>query len=119
MVAERCNMTSSYKNPPEWKNEIFIWQLMTDNDKKQALAETLSLTGKARKAALNCNKDELHQENRMDTLISALDELFLQKTINTAYEAFKNFDGSWRPENMAISDYIIEFDQKYQKKYEI
>lgn len=117
-------MPSNYKNPPtfngesyeEWKNELFIWQLMTDIDKKkQALAVTLSLNGNARKTALNCNKDELHQENGMDILISALDGLFLRETIDTAYEAYKNFDGFRKPEHMAISDYIIEFDQRYQK----
>ena len=48
---------SSYKVPPKlgedtpyetWKNEVNMWQLITDLDKnKQALAIGLSLSGKA------------------------------------------------------------------------
>ena len=38
-----------------WKNELEIWRRMTDVDeKKQALAVTLSLQGQARAKAVNC-----------------------------------------------------------------
>ena len=57
-MAEKTN----YKNPPilsdkkgydVWKNEISMWQLVTDVDqKKQALAVTVCLNGRDREAAL-------------------------------------------------------------------
>ena len=57
-MAERTN----YKNPPilsdekgyhVWRNEIPMWQLVTDLDqKKEAFAVTLCLSGRAREAAL-------------------------------------------------------------------
>ena len=117
-------MAAGYKNPPKfeedcyerWKNELEIWQLVTDLEKKkQALAVTLSLTGKAREAALNIKAEDLNSDEGMNTLIETLDKLFLQETIDSAYDAYKNFDGFRKPGNMNIHDYIVEFDQRYQK----
>jgi len=46
-----------------WKNELEIWQLVTDPEKKkQALAVTLSLTRKAREAALNIKAEDLNSD---------------------------------------------------------
>ena len=117
-------MAAGYKNPlkfeedcyERWKNELEIWQLVTDLEKKkQALAVTLSLTRKAREAALNIKAEDLNCDEGMKTLIQILDKLFLQETIDSAYDAYKNFDGFRNPGDMHINDYIVEFDQRYQK----
>ena len=116
-------MVAGYKNPPKledcyerWRNELEIWQLVTDLEKKkQALAVTLSLTGKAREAALNIKAEDLNSDEGMKTLIQTLNKLFLQETIDSAYDAYKNFDGFRKPGDMHINDYIVEFDQRYQK----
>ena len=117
-------MAAGYKNSPKfeedcyerWKNELEIWQLVTDLEKKkQALAVTLSLTGKAREAALNIKAEDLNSDEGMKALIQTLDKLFLQETIDSAYDAYKNFDGFRKPGDMHINDYIVEFDQRYQK----
>ena len=64
-------MAAGYKNPPKfeedcyqrWKNELEIWQLVTDLEKKkQALAVMLSLTGRAREAARNIKANELNND---------------------------------------------------------
>ena len=61
---------------------------MTDWDnKKHPLVVTLSLSGKTREDALNCKVEDLNQENRMDTLIATLDDLFMKESINNTYEA--------------------------------
>jgi len=51
----------------------------------------------------------------MKTLIQTLDKLFLQENIDSAYDAYKNFDGFRKPSDMNINDYIVEFYQRYQK----
>ena len=124
-------MASNYRNPPRfdestgydtWKNEIKIWELVTDLDKKkQALAITLTLTGKAKVAALSIKAEDLNKEDGMKTLFKVLDEVFLKERKDSAYEAYKNFDIFRKSTNMTMSEYIIEFDQRYQcsKKYDM
>ena len=123
-------MASGYKNPPKfdedgyesWKNELDMWQLVTDLEKrKQALAVTLSLTGKAKEAALGINAGDLNKEEGMKTLIDTLDKVFLKEQVDCAYESYTNFDKYKKEVSMSMSDYIIEFDQRYQKtrKYDM
>ena len=127
MVAERVLIkmaSAGYKNPPrfseedyeQWKNEIQVWKLVTDLEKKkQALAVTLTLTGKAKEAALGNTADRLNQDDGMDILIDTLDKLFLRENKDLAYESYMNFDYFKRKDDMNMSKYIIEFDQRYEK----
>ena len=123
-------MSSGYKNPPkfeedryeQWKSELEIWQLVTDlESKKRALAVTLSLTGKAREAALNIKSDELNSEDGMKKLLKTLDKLYLKETIDSTYEEYKSFDTFRKQEDMSMSEYIMEFDRRYErnKRYEM
>ena len=126
MVAERVLIkmaSAGYKNPPrfseedyeQWKNEIQVWKLVTDLEKKkQALAVTLTLTGKAKEAALGNTADRLNQDDGMDILIDTLDKLFLRENKDLAYESYMNFDYFKRKDDMNMSKYIIEFDQRYE-----
>lgn len=89
---------------------------MTDLPKnKQALAVSLSLNGNAKRAAMGIEVEELNTDEGMSNLINVLDNLFLKDSLDSMYEAYKNFDKFQRPENMSISEYIIEFDQRYLK----
>ena len=75
-MAERTN----YKSPPilsdekgydVWRNEISMWQLVTDLDqKKQALAVTLCFSGRAREAALEIKAEELNTNNGTKILLT-------------------------------------------------
>ena len=51
----------------------------------------------------------------MKTLIQTLAKLFLQETIDSSYVAHKKFGGFRKCGDMNINDYILEFDQRYQK----
>lgn len=117
-------MATGYRNPPKfdeeayesWKNELSIWELVTDLDKKkQALAVTLSLSGKAREAALAISAPELNKDDGMNTLIQALDNVFQKERVDSAYEAYKTFDGYRKSDSTSMGDFIIEFDQRYQR----
>ncbi len=94
-------MVQGYKNPPKfeessydtWKNEVDIWELVTDLEKKKrALAVTLSLSGKARDTALAIKAEDLNKDTGMQTLLVALDKVFLKETVDSAYEAYTNFE---------------------------
>ena len=121
----------SFKNPPPlgsdtvyetWKNEVEIWQKITDLDKKkQALAVTLSLSGQAREKALQIKADDLNKDDGMTTLINALDSLYKRETIDLSYEAYMNFDKFKKMDSMNMVDYIVEFERLYTQcvKYEM
>ena len=51
-------------------------------------------------------------------MIQTLDKLLLQEAIDSAYDAYKKFDGFRKLGDMNINDYIVEFDQRYQKTVE-
>ncbi|CAC5404047.1 unnamed protein product [Mytilus coruscus] len=92
----------SYKNPPgltkdksyqQWKNEVKMWQLVTDLDKKKTgLALALLLQGKPREVALEVDPSDLNVD-----------------------------EGFHSGEDVSMSDYIIEFEQRYNKckKYDM
>ncbi|ESO99635.1 hypothetical protein LOTGIDRAFT_173644 [Lottia gigantea] len=66
---------------------------MTDIDvKKQALAVTLTIYGKAREKAIEIAAADLNKDDGMKTLIDKLDELFQKDEKDAAYEAYSNFD---------------------------
>lgn len=113
----------TFRQPPEfdekksfesWKNEVEIWSLVTDLDKKKhALAVTLSLAGRARDIALEIPAADLNKDDGMTTLMTALDNVFLKEEKDRAYEAYLDFDNVKRQSGVAMTDYIVDFEQKY------
>ena len=121
----------SYKNPPAlkedtvyetWKNEVEVWRLMTDLDeKKQALAVALTLTGHAREKVIEIEASRLNSTDGMKILIEALDELYKKDTIDLSYEAYSKFEKFRKSEDMKMTEYIVEFERLYTKvkKYQM
>ena len=126
-MAERTN----YKNPlilsdekgyDIWRNEISMWQLVIDLDqKKQALAVTLCLNGRAREAALEIKAEELNTNDGMKILLTKLDSVFQKDSIDLAYEAYTLFEECKRHESTSITNHIVEVEGKYDqiKKYKM
>ena len=124
-------MASNYKIPPalgpdtlyeSWKSEIEVWRLVTDLEKKrQALAVTLSLSGQAKAKALELNVTDLNSDTGMDKLLEALDSLFERDKIDLTYAAYVKFDSYKRDIDTPISEYIIEYERRYNqcKKYDM
>ena len=115
----------NYKNPPsldkeksycQWKNEVKMWNLVTELDKKKrALALALSLQGKPREVALEIDPDSLNVEGGVAILITELDKLFEKDKKDQTYFAYTDFDKYQRESTMDMSEYIINFEQKYNK----
>ncbi len=118
-------MVSSYKVPPKsdearpyecWKNEVNIWTWVTELDKKkQALAVALALEGRARETAMEIPAEYLDNDNGMATLMTKLDDVFLKEEKDCAYEAYSYFDGITKNGLVSMTDYIIDFEQQYNK----
>ncbi|CAG2196694.1 unnamed protein product [Mytilus edulis] len=106
----------SYKNPPsltkeksyqQWKNDVKMWQLVTELDKKERPSTCAVVTREAKR--------------RVDKLIIELDKLFEKDKTDQAYAAYTAFDKYHRESSIKMCDYIIEFEQKYNKckKYDM
>ena len=114
-----------YKEPPtlskditysNWKSELFIWQAFTSLEKKkQAPAIFLTLSGQVREAVLGLDISKLAHDDRVKNLLNCLDELFHKDETCSSYEAYEAFEKFVRPAAMNISDYIIQFEQLYNK----
>ena len=93
-----------------------MWQLVTDLDqKKQALAVTLCLSGRAREAAPQIKADKLNTNDSMKILLTKLDSVFQKDSIDLAYEAYTLFEQCKRCESTVITDHIVEFEWKYNQ----
>ena len=113
----------SYKNPPElneekkyetWKNELKLWQLVTDLDKtKQGPVVALSLEGKYREVAMELTATELNAEGGLDALLTKLDDAFKMDSALEAFEMYAKFESLQREPNKSIGDFIIEFERSY------
>ncbi|KAG7489765.1 bifunctional UDP-N-acetylglucosamine transferase and deubiquitinase ALG13 isoform X2 [Solea senegalensis] len=99
-----------------WKNEVEIWRLVTDLDiKKQALAVTLSLTGRAKASALEIAAGDLNSDTGMTALLTKLDSVYLKEEKDRQYEAYTEFDRITRGSGVSMVDHIIEFEHLYNK----
>ncbi|XP_034552315.1 uncharacterized protein LOC117821880 isoform X2 [Notolabrus celidotus] len=115
----------NYKVPPpfdekksyeSWKNEVEIWRLVTDLEKKkQALAVALSLTGRARDCVLEIAAGDLNKDDGMTKLLTKLDSVFLKEEKDRQYEAYTDFDRITREKGAPMADYIVEFERRYNR----
>lgn len=118
-------MVSNYRVPPtfdegkpyeSWKNEIAIWTRVTELEKKkQALAVALALSGRARETAMEIPVDDLNKDTGMNTLLTKLDDLFLKEEKDQVYEAYSSFDRIMKDSSVSMTDYIIDFKQRYSR----
>ena len=118
-------MASSYKNPPTlsddkdyqtWKNEVRMWATVTELSKsKMGVAVALSLTGKARDAAVDIDVTILNAEDGLDKLLIELDKLFEKEKVDLQYLAYSNFENCKRSDRGSIDDFIVEFEQLYNR----
>ena len=99
-----------------WKKEISIWQRFTTLDKKkQGLAIFLSLDGKAREIVLELDIEVMNNDDGVEKVLEQLDKLYLKDKMQLSYQAYDAFEKFKRPEDMAIADFVVEFERLYNK----
>ena len=119
------NLEKDPKTPPaltkdipyeRWKKEIKLWQMITKlENKKQAPAVILGLDGNAREAGLELDIEVLTQDDGMTKLVDKLDTLYEKDRLLLAIDSWEDFESYQRPPNMKISEYVIEFEKRYNK----
>ena len=117
--------TGQLKAPPvfsedddylSWKNDITVWQMFTDLDKKkQGFAVYLAMTGRAREAVREIPTRELGADDGLTKIIQKLDSLFLKDESTRAYISFKEFHHFKRSSGEHFADFIIKFEKLYNK----
>ena len=108
-------LLSKSVNYESWLKELEIWQLFTNEPAlKQGPALFLTLEGKAKEAALELSIDELKTDG-VQNIIKKLDSLYKKDSVLIAYEAYDKFEKLQRPDDMSITDFIIEFERLLSK----
>ena len=79
----------------------------------------MDLQGRARETAIEIPATDLDSDTGMETLLAKLDSVFLKEEKGRAYEAYSHFDSITKDSSLSMSDYIIDFEQRYNqmKKY--
>ena len=76
----------------EWLNDVKIWQLFTDLEKKkQGPALYLTLTGRACECVRELTPEVIGGDDGVKKIIEKLDKLFMKDQSTRAYLAFKEF----------------------------
>ena len=121
-----ANDSASYKAPPamrdelpykDWKTEIEIWSDFTDlKPKKKGGALFLTLTGKARETVRSSlTTEQISDENGVNSILTALDSLYLKDAEQAGFLAYENFISYKRSKDTPIKDFVIEFNLRYSK----
>ena len=84
-------------------------------DEKQGPAIFLTLEGKARETVLNLDIKEIKAKNGVESIVKALNKLYLKDKLQMAYETYDTFEKFRRPEKMSIKEYINEFERLLNK----
>ena len=94
----------------EWLNDVKIWQLFTDLEKKkQGPALYLTLSGRARECVRELTPEVIGGDDGVQKIIEKLDKLFMKDQNTHAYLAFKEFYDYRRPAGVSITDFIVRF----------
>ena len=118
-------MATSLKTPPiltdeiqysDWKNDMEIWKLYTDLDKKkQGPALYLTLSGKARECVRGLKSAEIGDEGGLQLILTKLDAVFEDDVNTRTYMCFKEFYDYRRPAGVGIKEFIIKFEHLYHR----
>lgn len=110
---------SKVKSYERYKQELLAWKTITDVDKKKrGIAIALSFpedTSIREKVFDELKLEDLNKEEGLDILIEFLDKHLGKDDLADSLEKFEDFEDYRREKNEDISDYISNFDQKYNK----
>ena len=113
------------KNPPLlekavtfeiWEKKVELWQSVTDLKKEQqGPALVLALTERAQDQVLELDTAEIKAADGVTKILEKLGKIYKKDTLDSAYEAFENFIYFKRPDEMKVSNFVIEFEKRHLK----
>ena len=107
---------SNFKNYSDWVRMVNIWTKFTDLHKtKQGPALVMSLSGKALEAILELEDSVISSENGVKQILNKLDTIYKKDELHEKFVDLENFESYKRTPEMSIHDFLIEFDQRYNK----
>ena len=105
-----------------WRNDLEVWKLLTETKaEKLGLSVYLALKGQARDVVRNLKPADIGTATGYDLLIKELDRVYLKDNSTQAFVAFKDFYEYKRSSGQNFSEFIVEYDQRYNKleKYDM
>ena len=98
----------------DWKSDVEVWKLFTkDEDKRIGPAVYLSLKGNAREAVRGIDTKVLGTDTGYNTIMEALDKVYLKDETTRAFCAIKNFIEYRRESGHGFSKFFVEFNNKH------
>ena len=100
----------------KWKEEVLLWQCLTDVDKsKHAIVIALSLQGAARNIALDFDPDKMFGNSGLELLLEELEVELNKDNHQYAYDVFIEFSTFTRTKHVSFKRYIERFEKLYRK----
>ena len=101
----------------KWKKKFNIWKTITDLDKrKQGGNLILRLDDTTQEQVLELiTEEEICSAEGADKILQKLDTLFKKDETLTAYRAYEDFESYKRPREIAIAEYLNEFEKRWNK----
>ena len=115
---------TSYKTPPQWKDEmsfeawkteVDVWNAITDlADGKKGPCVALSLGSSKREIAMSIPLDELKANDGLTKVLAQLKLSFGKDTADQLFSDYEKFETIQR-NSMPINDYITAFESANQR----
>ena len=115
------SFVSNEKTHELWKTEIKAWELVTDVPKaRRGIAVALSLpdndSSKIREQVFKeISIDDLGKETGIKTLPDFVDWELSKEHLEDSLKKYKEFKNCKRSKNRKATEYILEFEQKYNR----
>ena len=107
---------SKFKSYSDWVRMVNIWTKFTDLDvKKQGPALVMSLSGKALEAILELEDDILSSDSGVKRILEKLNTIYKKDELHEKFQDLENFESYKRSENSSIQEFLVEFDQRFNK----
>ena len=131
MVAEGKDhyivMAASLKNAPiflpeenddyvNWRKDIMVWKMFTETKvEKLGAAVYLAIQGKARECVRDMDMNILGTAQGFDEILKVLDDVYMKDENSRAFCAMQEFYEYSRNSGEGFPDFIVAFEQKYNK----
>lgn len=107
---------SNFKSYSDWVRMVNIWTKFTDlNKTKQGPAVVMSLSGKALESILELEDGVISSENGVKKILDKIDTIYKKDELHEKFLDLESFESYKRTPEMGIHDFLIEFDQRYNK----